>query len=640
MAQENKQKQLLKNKSDKKEEIKAPAASRTVKKWFYIIMVLLPILFFILLEIALRVFNYGYDFTQWVNPAPGKYVLNPDIAHKYFHNIQNVPYSNQDIFDEIKRPDAFRVFVLGESSGAGYPFTPNGAFSRYLQQRLRLKYPESTIEVINCSMTAINTYTMRDLFPGILDQKPDLVLIYAGHNEYYGALGVGSNESFGTGRAIVNLAVYLERFKVFQLVRNLLKSTAGLFSGQAKPATGTLMSRMAQDQYISLNSNNYQKGIEQFEGNMRDIIQMAKDKNVPVILSTVASNLKDQFPFVSISGKGLPSANEIFFQARKSLENKDLRSADSLFRYAKDLDALRFRAPTGINNLIVNFGKEFNYPVINVDSLFNASSSDNITGDNLMTDHLHPTLKGYFMIGDLFYREMEKLKILPKTKQLVLDDKQQDSLVMAKFPFARIDSIIGDYRIKLLKNDWPYIDKSKKIPDDQLLNPKDHIDSLVYDLVYDKANWEYTHRKAAEWYLVKGDFKEFLSVMDVLIDQYPIVTEYHDYTINKLLQIQEYDMAYSYLLHRSKYKEDAFSNKWLGIIDLYKNRVPSSKKYLTESLKYDPNDSQVWYNLAGDYVNEENYSKALEMVSKAVTLRPGYQDAVMLKNELLNVLKK
>ena len=30
-------------------------------------------------------------------------------------------------------------------------------------------------------------------------QEPDAVLIYAGHNEYYGALGVGSTESLGRG---------------------------------------------------------------------------------------------------------------------------------------------------------------------------------------------------------------------------------------------------------------------------------------------------------------------------------------------------------------------------------------------------------------------------------------------------------
>lgn len=110
--------------------------------------------------------------------------------------MQNVPYSNGDIFDQEKKSNSFRIFILGESAGAGYPFTPIGSFSRYLQQRLAIEYPESRIEVVNCAMTAINSYAMRDIMPGILKEKPDLIIIYAGHNEYYGALGVGSMESF------------------------------------------------------------------------------------------------------------------------------------------------------------------------------------------------------------------------------------------------------------------------------------------------------------------------------------------------------------------------------------------------------------------------------------------------------------
>jgi len=49
--------------------------------------------------------------------------------------------------------------------------------------------------------------------PGILEQRPDLILIYAGHNEYYGALGVGSMENLGTSRTIVNFVISLEKFK-------------------------------------------------------------------------------------------------------------------------------------------------------------------------------------------------------------------------------------------------------------------------------------------------------------------------------------------------------------------------------------------------------------------------------------------
>src|ERR1035438_10915895 len=101
---------------------------------------------------------------------------------------------------------------------------------------------------------------------------------------------VGSMESLGTSRSIVNMVIYLEQFKTFQLIRNLLRSAAGLLGGKREAPTGTLMSRMAQNQYIGLDSDIYNSGIEQFKGNMHDILEMARKQNVPVILGTLACN--------------------------------------------------------------------------------------------------------------------------------------------------------------------------------------------------------------------------------------------------------------------------------------------------------------------------------------------------------------
>lgn len=625
-------------KKNQKQQNKEKVTSST-RKVFYFVLILIPIIFFVLLETGLRIFDYGYDYTQWVNPIKGKYILNPDIAHKYFHNIDNAPYSNQDIFDEIKKPNSFRVFVLGESAGAGYPFIPLGAFSRYIEQRLNLEYPDSKIEVINCSMTAINTYTMRDLFPGILELKPDLVLIYAGHNEYYGALGVGSMESLGTSRSVVNLVIYLERFKTFQLIRNLLKRAAGFLGGKREALTGTLMSRMAQNQYIGLDSDIYKKGIEQFRGNMRDILEMAKKQNVPVILSTLACNLKDQYPFVSINEKGFPPADKVFIQAKESLAKNDRKTADSLFRYAKDLDALRFRAPSEINKIIISLGKEFSFAVVNIDSVFDAISPDHITGENIMTDHLHPTLKGYQIIGDVFYKGMEETKHLPKTKPKSWNEREQDSITVANFPYTRLDTIISEFRIKILKNDWPYVNKKNKIPENKLFQLKDFIDSIAYNLTSDKTNWEAAHSKAADWYAERNDLNSFIGIMNVLISQYPIVVEYYDYTANVLLGKKDYDRAYYYLNKRNGIESTAYTTKWIGIINLYRNHLDAAENFLNQSVSLDKNDSQVWYNLAGVYVNKNNYTKALEMVNRAISLQSNYPEAVALQRQLQQAMK-
>ena len=58
--------------------------------WFYIILISIPFVFIILLELALRYFDYGYDF-KYFAPASeynsDKYFANPDLPRKYFFNI-------------------------------------------------------------------------------------------------------------------------------------------------------------------------------------------------------------------------------------------------------------------------------------------------------------------------------------------------------------------------------------------------------------------------------------------------------------------------------------------------------------------------------------------------------------------------
>jgi tetratricopeptide (TPR) repeat protein len=600
---------------------------------FYLVASLIPVLFFVLLEVVLRIAGYGSNYLQWVSPVKGTYMLNPDIARKYLHTINEIPSSNGDVFDEVKKPGAFRVFVVGSSAAAGYPFQPNGAFSRYIRQRLTLEYPDSEIEVVSCAMSAINSYAIRDLMKGIVKEKPDLIIIYAGNNEYYGALGVGSMESFGTSRWLVNAAIFLEQFRTFQLLRNAAKGPASFFE-KKNPPTGTLMSCMARDQYIGLGSKVYKEGVAQFEGNMTDVLEMAKEHNVPVILGTLVCNLKDQYPFVSIDKKGIPRADTVFLQAKKELAQKNFHTADSLFRYAKDLDALRFRAPTAINKVIRSLGGEFNCRVVDIDSAFSALSPDHVVGDNLMTDHLHPTLHGYQIIGRLYYDEMKKTGLLPKTKPLGLTDRQQDSTAVANFAFCRLDSVISDYRIKNLKNDWPYISKKDRVPLCQLFAQTNYIDSLACKVLMGKTDWTTAHKDAALWYDSRGDAASFIRIMDVLTDQFPYLMVNYDFAACLLLKAKDYNGAYSFLTRRSQIQPSAFTEKWLGIVDLTENRAGSAESHLTASLKYDEGDPEVWFNLAEAYISEKDYPRALQSIQMVLRLQPDYPGARALQEQL------
>jgi tetratricopeptide (TPR) repeat protein len=607
------------------------ASGKKVPKWFYVILVLLPVVLLAVLEIFLRIIGYGYNFSQWVDVGEGKYTINSGIGRKYFTSGDFSPTPSEDEFDINKKAGSFRIFVLGESSAEGFPYSPMGSFSRYIRKRLELVYPDTPIEVINLGMTAINSYTLLDLLPGVLDQKPDLILIYTGHNEYYGALGVGSVQSFGSSRALIKLMLYLNDFKITQLVRNSLHWVLSLFSTGKNTPSGTLMSIMAKDKYILLNSEMFDEGIEQFRENMSDILKLTKEKKVPVILGRLVSNLKDQKPFISVSTPGYQTADQAYEEAKNELRDSHFTKADSLFTLAKDLDALRFRAPEKINKVIDDLGVEFHDPVVPTDSIFDSASPDGIVGDNLIVDHLHPNVKGYQLMGKAFYDCMEKEGYLPETENAEIPYDEQDSLTRANFMFTKLDSVIGNDGITILKINWPYVKESKVMSNFRekdfvdLLQPKDFTDSIAMYKIEERMTWTDAHLLAAATYLKRDDIQNYLIHINILLYQYPA--------------LKDFNTLITYFYYKNKVNMSDYTPKRVGLIQLHRAQYDDAIKYLNEAYKSDPKDPSVLYNLSLAYSKKKDYKTALTMINGCLFAKPNYPGARSLKQQIVSALK-
>ncbi len=609
--------------------------------WFYTLLIVIPVLFFVLLESGLRIFNYGRDDQIWVDISQDMQILNPELGYRYFFTTQNLPFSVESFIYKEKKENSFRVFVVGASSAAGYPYLSSASFSKFIRKKLEILYPDNKIEVANFSMSAINSYTVRDLMPELIKKDPDLILIYLGHNEYYGALGVGSLESFGSSRFIVNTTLWLNKFKTVELLRNIVKTLSVLFFTKDNAVTGgTMMAQLAKDKFIEYNSETFWAGIDQFEGNLRDILSMCKEANIPVIASTLASNLKDQKPFISIDNSDYPSANKIFNEAIKKLKAAQVDSAKSLFIYAKELDALRFRAPEEINNVIIRLCKEFNYSFIRSDSLLNLNSMNGIVGDELMTDHLHPNVRGYQLIGNLFFNAMKRNGYLPIAEPSDLDEKTADSLVFAYYNFTKFDSTAADFRIKILKNDWPYINPQNKIPRSKLISLNNLIDSLALEVIDGRVSREKSRLEVANYYLRNNDMGNYSTEMAALIEEFPFLYKYFNITSRELISAGKFQQAYYFLKHGFDRKPDAFNTKWLGIIDLSQGFTDDAIKYLEASLKFNNKDAQVYFNITGAYAQKKEFPKALDAINKCLQINPEFQRAAIIKQQLEEIINQ
>lgn len=291
--------------------------------WLYKgIALLSPLLVLALLEGLLHLFGYGHDLRLFIEDPQHKdyWVMNPYASERYFAETENATIGNFEPFPKHKAKGTLRLFVLGESTTIGYPYMHNGSFHRWLQYRLLHTFPDKDVEIINLALTAVNTYTVYGFANELIDYEPDAVLVYTGHNEYYGASGVGSTSTLAHNPAVMRLVLKLREFRLIQLINKGVNGIRKAVSGRNIDLRENLMKRMAADQQIPYGSPVYQAGLDQFKTNLTDLCQLLSDRQIPVLISNLVSNEKDLKPFISLPDHGAASALTHYQRANQDCE--------------------------------------------------------------------------------------------------------------------------------------------------------------------------------------------------------------------------------------------------------------------------------------------------------------------------------
>lgn len=430
----------------------------TLKKesWFRVITYFVPMIILLFIELLLRFFNYGHDTSLFIKyPDDADYwVINRYASEKYFADTVNATKGNVEVFRVKKSKNTFRIFVLGESTTAGYPYFHNGSFHRWLQYRLMHTYPDLNFEVINVALTAVNSYTVLDFGRQVLNYQPDAVLVYIGHNEYYGALGIGSTSRIANNRRVVQTVLMLKDLRFVQLINNMIRSLKPAAAGPDQREN--LMKRMAGQQEIPYGSETYLAGIKQFKCNMTELCQYMRQKNIPVFLSTLVSNEKDQKPFIS-DGHGF-SAGQEYAEAGISYKAAQYQQAKQQYVKAKEWDLLRFRAPEAMNRLIRDLSKKYsNVHLVDARTVFEKFSPNGILGKETLLEHVHPNLYGYALLSEAFYQSIKNAGLIKVRASREMSLKE----LLVRMPVTKVDSLYGAYTIMMLETGWPF---NKPIP--------------------------------------------------------------------------------------------------------------------------------------------------------------------------------
>jgi tetratricopeptide (TPR) repeat protein len=259
-----------------------------------------------------------------------------------------------------------------------------------------------------------------------------------GNNEFVGPFG--GNTVFGPSAPPATLVrgyLALQRTRLGQALVTLARK---LNANNRTPANWGGM-KMFLNQQLPPGDPRKERIYENFRQNLADIIHAGRQAGVPIILSTVASNLKDCSPFgslhvpaldasklanwESLSQAGITNAQQgdmaqaiRNFQAAATLSPNyaetrfqlgecflaltNLDAARQNFLQARDLDSLPFRADSKLNSLLAEAARRFtNQGVVFLDAeqALAPSGGNTILGEEAFYEHVHLNFEGNFRLA-------------------------------------------------------------------------------------------------------------------------------------------------------------------------------------------------------------------------------------------------
>jgi len=314
-----------------------------------------------------------------------------------YKNYSDVPYNYTGEFNSKKAPGVFRVFLLGEASLAGWPYSSTQSIGKKIENKIEKFASDRNFEIITLSFAGFNSYHAAEIMPQVLDFEPDLIILYLGHNEFYGY----------KGRSVLGLSKLL----TFNLLENLLLNTGVIksFYYNNKTDDFELMQPLySNNKFIYYDDDEYENTVRNFNENISRIAGLCSKNETELLFTDLSdNNLQPPLGIYSVSNR--LSADIVYNSARMTLQRDgNENEAEKLFGQSKELDAFRLRVPFGFSSGLKKITENSNIIIADIKAAFSRFSRNHIPGDDLFADYIHPNLAGLDIIAAEYTRQIIK----------------------------------------------------------------------------------------------------------------------------------------------------------------------------------------------------------------------------------------
>lgn len=412
---------------------------RGAKRFVFAILTLgLPVALILLLELVLRLAGYGGypdTFEVALTTPDGRRLMEAgnDRVETFFLRNRDLPgHLDRRHFWSPKPEGALRVIVVGESAIRGFPQTANLAAASFLEEMLQDALPDRSVEVINLGTTAIASYPILELGTEALDQEPDVMVIQAGNNEFFGAFGVASLNKAGNSPAAIRFQRWGRSLAIVQWAETLgakLRKPAAPSAG----ASETLMERMMGRDFTAHDDPLRDAAARNAGAHVRKLIERCKDRGVPVVVCVTGVNERGMAPLGQSPIDEVPepertrllaaletdpdSAQDHLDELRWAVQvaphharahwllgtalhrSGRFDDAQAAFQKAVDLDPMPWRAPSSVLDAIQSAAEKAGAVFVDARAALRSDAEGGSIGWDLMDDHVHMSLRGQAIVG-------------------------------------------------------------------------------------------------------------------------------------------------------------------------------------------------------------------------------------------------
>lgn len=621
----------------------APISKKRRWAFRFISLFLIPLVFFVCIEAALRIAGVGYPteiVTKRTVNGKDRYCDNQRMGCRFFPR-QIARNFFGFAFDVDKSSDTYRIFVLGASAALGVP-EPAYGFDRFLEIMLEHEYPRTDFEVITPAMPAINSHAVYQIARSCAKFEPDLIVVYLGNNEVVGPYGAGTVLApLSPNLAMIRAIAAMTRTRSGQLYQELLNAVGS--AGKVPQSWGGM--EMFLNEQVRADSESLKTVYSHFEQNLRDICSVGIKAGAQIILSNVGCNLKDSPPFVSLNRDGLAKTEKQQWDAlyQQGIEQEiggdyeqavasylaavqiDDTFADLQFRLgrcywllgdyvrakdryvlAREYDALRFRADSRINQVIrsASEGRESEgvYFVDTVKAL-ESNSPHQTPGNELFYEHVHYRFEGNYVLAKTVFEQVKKT--LPEA--IAKHKRNQRALTLAACENRMAYSVFDRFQMaEIVRN--------------SLINKPPFTNQSYYDQSTTRLDNELDSLKSR----IMPDLQSILSTYNEKIAQHPDDWKLRWKLANLYYRdVSKYDAARIEL--EKVVLEIPFieAYKRLTRILLHQNKLDEAERYCRERIKINPFHAGAYFDLGNIFCKKGNPYDAAQYFTKAKTLRPG-----------------